>query len=170
MSGLVARRRWSSFADLGPDELYALLKLRCDVFVVEQHCAYADVDGRDPDALHLMAWLADHAPLAGTLRLFGPSADEPRARIGRVATAVFARGCGLGRWMMHEALAQSLRRFGRIGVEIGAQTAVEPFYAALGFHRVSADFDEDGIAHCMMRFVHPDAIYAATRSRRDMKP
>ncbi len=155
MSDLVARHRWSSFADLGRDELYALLKLRADVFVVEQRCAYADIDGCDPDAHHLLVWTADHEDLAGCLRVFGPASDDRRAHIGRVATAAFARGRGLGRWMMSEAMAESARRFGPAKIEIAAQVAAEPFYAALGFRRCSVDFDEDGIAHCMMRFVRP---------------
>ena len=155
MSDLVARHRWSGFAGLEGRDLYALLKLRAEVFVVEQRCAYADIDGRDPDAFHLLAWIAGRTDLAGCLRLFGPEVDDPCARIGRVATAAFARGRGLGRWMMREALAEGARRFGPVGIEIAAQVAAEPFYASLGFRRCSADYDEDGIMHCTMRFVRP---------------
>ena len=150
MSDLVARHRWSSFADLGRDELYALLRLRADVFVVEQRCAYADIDGRDPDAHHLLVWTADRADLAGCLRVFGPASDDRRAHIGRVATAAFARGRGLGRWMMSEAMAESARRFGAVGIEIGAQSRLEGFYRSLGFVRTGDDYMEDGIPHCPM--------------------
>jgi ElaA protein len=153
LSDLVACHRWSSFADLGRDELYALLKLRADVFVVEQRCAYADIDGRDPDARHLLVWTTGREDLAGCLRVFAPGSGTSDVRIGRVATAAFARGRGLGRWMMSEALAESARRFGATGIELDAQVASEAFYGRLGFRRVSADFDEDGIMHCTMRFV-----------------
>lgn len=119
------------------------------MFVVEQRCVFAEIDGRDPHALHLLARTVAGGALAGTLRLFGPERDGS-AHIGRLATALPARGAGLGRAMMVEALAEAKRRFGGIAVEIGAQSRLEAFYASLGFARASDDHDEDGIAHCTM--------------------
>ncbi len=145
------RVTWKAFDDLEVRELYALLRLRCDVFVVEQRCAYADIDGHDGSARHLLVWLADAAELAGCLRVFGPGFGGPCARIGRVATAAATRRTGLGRWMMVEAFAEIDRGFGTVPIEIGAQVEVERFYAGLGFVRASADYWEDGIAHCVMR-------------------
>lgn len=147
----VPRAFWRAFEDLSVDELYALLRLRCDVFVVEQQCAYLDVDGSDPFARHLLAWLPGRLELAGCLRVFGPDKGRPFARIGRVATAAPIRRTGLGRWMMGEAFAEIERRFGSTPIEISAQTAVERFYADLGFVQASAEFREDGIPHRIMR-------------------
>ena len=137
---------WRCFDALSARELHDLLKLRGDVFVVEQSCLFAEIDGRDPDAIHLLAWTAEGGPLAGTLRLFPPDAATGRAVIGRVATAPSARGTGLGRALMAEAR----RRFGPAPVAIGAQARLERFYAGLGFVRDGEDHIEDGIAHRAM--------------------
>ena len=142
---------WKRFEEFDVRELYAVLQLRSDVFVVEQNCAYPDIDGQDTAAIHLLARAAgDLAPLSGCLRIFGPGGDGAPARIGRVVTARAARGQGLGRRMMVEALAEIERRFGGCAVEISAQVESESFYTGLGFRRVSEDYDEDGIAHCTM--------------------
>jgi len=126
-----------------------VLRLRADVFVVEQACVFAEIDGRDPEALHLLARIPGSDGLAGTLRLFPPKRGA-RASIGRVATATSARGLGLGRAIMMEGVAEARRRFGGTPVEIGAQARLEAFYAGLGFVRTSPDYDEDGILHCTM--------------------
>lgn len=140
---------WRSFERLGARELHDLLKLRADVFVVEQNCIFADIDGRDPDALHLLARTAEDGPLAGTLRLFPPDAAG-RALIGRVATAAAARGTGFGRALMAEGIAEARRRYGPVPVAIGAQSRLERFYGSLGFVRTGEDYIEDGIPHCAM--------------------
>ncbi len=140
---------WRAFEVLSPHELYDMLRLRADVFVVEQACAFAEIDGRDLEALHLLARLPGTDGLAGTLRLFPPAAGAP-ASMGRVATAAWARGVGLGRAMMMEGIAEARRRFRSMPVEIGAQARLETFYASLGFVRTSPDYDEDGILHCTM--------------------
>lgn len=140
---------WRAFEALSARDLHDMLRLRADVFVVEQACAFAEIDGRDPEALHLLARIPGSDGLAGTLRLFAPAAGAP-ASIGRVATAAWARGLGLGRTLMREGIAETRRRFGGTPVEIGAQSRLETFYASLGFVRTSADYDEDGILHCMM--------------------
>ena len=141
---------WKTFEELETRELYALLQLRSAVFVVEQNCPFADIDGKDGSALHLMVLAADGGDMAGCLRVFAPAPGRV-ARIGRVATAAAFRGTGLGRWMMREAFSEIDRRFGTGPIELSAQVQVEPFYAALGFERVSADYLEDAIAHCDMR-------------------
>lgn len=141
---------WRAFDELSVHELHALLRLRCAVFVVEQACPYADVDGLDPEADHLLAWGGD-GELAGYLRVFRPGPDGAPARIGRVVTAQPARGMGLGRWLMREALAEIERRHGPAAVELSAQVRLARFYAGLGFAEVSDPYDEDGIPHCRMR-------------------
>ena len=138
---------WRGFDALTARELHDVLRLRCDVFVVEQACAYPEIDGRDPDALHLLARDGGGA-LVGTLRLFPP--DRGRAVIGRVAAAAAARGAGLGRALMAEGIAEARGRFGPVPIRIGAQSRLEAFYASLGFARHGADYVEDGIPHCAM--------------------
>ncbi len=140
---------WRAFDALLPRDLHDLLRLRADVFVVEQACVFAEIDGRDPEALHLLARIPGSDGLAGTLRLFPPAAGAP-ASIGRVATAAWARGLGLGRALMVEGIAEARQRFGAVALEVGAQARLEAFYAGLGFVRASPDSDEDGILHCTM--------------------
>ena len=141
---------WRAFDALTARELHDLLKLRADVFVVEQACLFADIDGRDPDAVHLLGRRGPGEPLAGTLRLFGPERRGEPVVMGRVATAASARGTGLGRALVIEGIAEAGRRFGAAPIRIGAQSRLEAFYAGLGFARIGADYAEDGIAHCTM--------------------
>ncbi|MFE2754971.1 GNAT family N-acetyltransferase [Actinosynnema sp. NPDC059335] len=139
------RRQWS--ADLTADQLYAVLKLRGEVFVVEQDCAYPDLDGRDlePGTRHF--WLeADGSPgPRAYLRLL----EEPDGtfRIGRVCTARAARGRGYSRRLVEAALAE----VGQATCVLDAQTYVADFYASFGFEPQGAEFIEDGIPHLRMR-------------------
>src|SRR5207302_9987375 len=98
--------QWYRFADLSAALLYEVLRFRQAIFVVEQGCAYPDLDGRDQRAHHLL--LRIQGELAGCLRLI-PFADEARVAIGRVAVAPEHRGCGLARRMMQEALDRCRR-------------------------------------------------------------
>lgn len=141
---------WRSFAALSAHELHAILKLRADVFVVEQACLFAEIDGRDPDALHLMARATAEGPLLGTLRLFPPDATSGHTVIGRVATSLDARRQGVGRAIMAEGIAEARRRFGPTPIAIGAQARLERFYGSFGFVRRGVDYIEDGIPHCAM--------------------
>lgn len=137
------RRKWS--ADLTAAEVYHLLKLRNDVFVVEQNCVYADLDGRDLEPTTRHFWLeVDGAPRA-YLRLL----EEPGGtyRIGRVCTARAARGLGFSRRLMEAALVE----VGTTECVLDAQTYVADFYASFGFRPEGAEFIEDGIPHLRMR-------------------
>lgn len=139
---------WRPFADLTVAELHAILKLRVDVFVVEQACPYAEIDGLDPAAEHAFARTGD--TLLGTLRLFAPDAAGS-ARIGRVAVAPEARGTGLGRRMIEAAIARIAGRDGPVPIDVDAQAHLERFYVSLGFVRRGPDRPVDGIAHVEMR-------------------
>lgn len=139
------RRQWS--ADLTLDQLYAFLRLRSEVFVVEQSCVYPDLDGRDlePGARHF--WLeadGSHEPQAYLRLLEGP--DET-FRIGRVVTARFARGRGYSRRLVEAALVD----VGDSECVLDAQTYVVDFYASFGFVPEGTEFIEDGIPHLRMR-------------------
>ena len=140
---------WRDFQDLSPFELHALLKLRCDVFIVEQECAFLEIDGKDPLARHLLCH--DGADLIGCLRIFAPGLSGDAARIGRVVVAPPGRGTGLGRRLMQAALDEIEARQGRTPVALSAQLHLEAFYAGFGFTRVAEPYLEDGIPHCDMR-------------------
>ena len=141
---------WRSFDALSTRELHDLLRLRAEVFVIEQRCIFVDIDGRDPEALHLLVRPAESGDLLGTLRLFPPQFGAGQVRIGRVAISLPARGAGLGRAMMAEGLAEAERRFGPVPVRIEAQSRLAAFYRSLGFARASEDYEEDAILHCAM--------------------
>ena len=143
------RYDWRSFEQLSSVELYLLLRLRSEVFVVEQRCAYLDVDGRDLEAHHLLVWGREDR-LAGYARVFAPDKVDATAGIGRVVTSAEGRGSGLGRWLMHEALDFIASRHGDVQIRISAQAHLERFYNEFGFRRSSDDYLEDDILHCDM--------------------
>ena len=118
------------------------------MFVVEQRCAYLDCDGLDIDALHLTGTL--RGELVAYARLLAPGVAFGDASIGRVVTAASARGQGLGRALLHEAIARTRDAF-RGPVMIGAQRYLERFYGELGFVPTGEPYDEDGIPHIHMR-------------------
>ena len=137
--------REARFAELSPAELYGLLRLRVDVFIVEQNCPYPELDGRDtePGTVHL--WFADDdGTVLATIRLL--ENGEGRA-IGRVATAATARGRGLSARLVE----RGIELCGGRTVDIGAQAYLETWYERFGFRRSGPDYLEDGIPHLPMR-------------------
>ncbi|MGB3827632.1 MAG: GNAT family N-acetyltransferase [Ornithinimicrobium sp.] len=139
-----AHLRWSRFADLDVDTLYALLRLRSDVFVVEQRCPYPELDGRDtePQTEHLWAEV-DREVVAVVRILRGPQAWH----IGRVATAPGHRGRGYAA----ELVRFAIERIGAQPIDIGAQAHLQGWYERFGFVRSGPDYVEDGIPHLSMR-------------------
>jgi ElaA protein len=137
-----------SFAELSVHELYDVLRLRSAVFVVEQQCAFQDMDNLDIHARHLLG-TSDGIVLAYA-RLFAPGACYPEASIGRVVTAQACRGTGAGRELMSEAIAAVERHWGTGPIRIGAQAYLEHFYASFGFQRDGENYVEDGIPHLYM--------------------
>jgi ElaA protein len=144
--------QWKRFAELAPAELYALLAARAAVFVVEQQCAFLDLDGLDASAWHLLGWAgADEGrTLAAYLRLIGPGGKYAEPSIGRVLTTAPYRGTGIGRAAMREGLEGAARLFPGQALRIGAQQRLERFYTELGFRTASEPYQEDGIAHVEM--------------------
>jgi ElaA protein len=138
----------ASFAELDAATLYALLKLRVDVFVVEQRCPYPELDGRDTEPSTVHCWLAQAGAPVGYLRLL--SEPDGTARIGRVAVARHARGAGLAGRLMAAALA----RVGDRDCVLDAQSPLVGFYTRLGFVVTGAEFIEDGIPHFPMHRAH----------------
>jgi ElaA protein len=138
------RREWA--ADLTPAQLYDLLRLRTDIFVVEQKCPYPELDGRDLEPTTRHFWLAaDDGRVLATLRLLEDRPGE--YRIGRVCTAADARGNGLSGRLMAAAVAE----IGDAPSVLDAQVAVKDFYARYGYVEAGEEFVEDGIPHITMR-------------------
>ncbi len=153
--------RWHHFEELSRDELYALLALRQQVFVVEQSSAYADLDFLDQRAEHLLA--TDDAGLVGYARCFGPSAEKPHASFGRLVVAPERRGEALGKELVRRTLMRLAQGAGR-EVQISAQLYLEDFYAQFGFARSSRPYDDTGILHIDMRLTLRDpAFYDSLR-------
>ncbi|WP_118951083.1 GNAT family N-acetyltransferase [Taibaiella helva] len=138
-----------SFDELSTAELYALLQLRSRVFVVEQNCPYLDQDDKDQDALHL--WCSDgQARMLACCRILPAGLSYPESSIGRVASDSAARGQGIGRQLMQEALACIRMRWNNVPVRISAQLYLQRFYESLGFLPVGESYLEDGIPHIEM--------------------
>lgn len=142
---------WSEFDALAPRDLYAMLKLRVDIFVVEQKCPYPELDGKDLDARHLR--VLDEGKLAASLRVLSP-VDDGFARIGRVVVAPGYRGRKLGEQIMREAIAHCREYFPDRDIELSAQSHLRGFYGSFGFVVVSEEYLEDGIPHVDMRLVN----------------
>ena len=144
--------QWSRFSELRPDDLYAVVRLREAVFVVEQNCPYPDADGRDPAAWHLLCWNQGPAErsLVAYARVFEPGVRYTEGSIGRVATALEVRGTGVGKRLMAEALRRLELLAPEQKIKIAAQQRLEAFYAGFGFTTVSAPYEEDGIMHVDM--------------------
>lgn len=147
--------RWSlkHHDQLDSAELYAILQLRSAVFVVEQTCVFLDIDGNDlvSEVHHLMAWQDDR--LAGCLRLLDPSMQHGDAAIGRVATAAFARGSGLGHALMERAVRHCAELWPDHAIVLSAQAHLQRYYAQHGFVAYGEHYLEDDIPHVSMRRV-----------------
>lgn len=141
-----------TFAGLSAEELYQIVQLRQQVFVVEQNCVYLDADGYDREALHLFA--VQQGCVVAYCRLLPPGLKYQEASIGRVCTALAQRASGLGRELMHRALTLVGESYAsesvRVDIRISAQLYLQNFYGSLGFTAVSAPYDEDGIPHIEM--------------------
>ena len=136
------------FSQLSTDELYDLLKLRSDVFVVEQACAYADLDEKDrhPQTRHI--FLTDHAKeLMAYSRVLASELSYQEPSIGRVVVSDPFRRQGLAKRLVKESISVIHQQWPRKAIQIGAQEYLLPFYQSLGFEINSAMYLEDGIPH-----------------------
>jgi ElaA protein len=136
------------FDELTPDALYQVLRLRSEVFVVEQHCPYLDEDNRDQSSLHLLGWLGPL--LAAYVRILPPGLAFKELSIGRVVTSPLVRRKGFGVVLMREAIRQAWVAYGKQDIRIGAQYYLLDFYSSLGFRQVSEIYLEDDIEHVEM--------------------
>lgn len=138
------------FNQLDIFQLYEIMALRQEVFVVEQNCPYLDADGKDPKGWHLLGLNTENQIIAYA-RLLPKEVSYPDyPSIGRIATAANARGTGAGRALVQEALLECHRLFGNESIKIGAQLYLLKFYQSFGFESVGEEYLEDGIPHIEM--------------------
>ena len=142
------------FAQLSVYELYDIMALRQEVFVVEQNCPYLDCDGKDLPAWHLCG-RDDSGKLIAYTRLLPKGVSYPDyCSIGRVVSSPSARGTGMGRKKKKKSIDQCWELFGRQPIKIGAQTYLLRFYESFGFRSTGEEYLEDGIPHTKM-VLHP---------------
>ncbi|MEP6947879.1 MAG: GNAT family N-acetyltransferase [Ginsengibacter sp.] len=138
-----------SFTDLTNTELYKILQLRNEVFVVEQHSIYQDCDNKDLKSQHLTAWKDD--AIVAYSRILPPGIPyHNAASIGRVVTSPAARGQDLGRQLILKSLENLYRLFGHVPVIIGAQFYLKKFYESFSFIQYGDIYMEDGLQHITM--------------------
>jgi ElaA protein len=136
------------FTDLTAAELYAVMQLRNEVFVMEQNCVYQDADNNDQPSLHFMGW--NGAILAAYTRIIPPGITFEQASIGRVVTSPKYRGTGAGRQLMELSISNTFSQFNCAEIKIGAQLYLKKFYESLGFVPCSDTYLEDNIPHIKM--------------------
>lgn len=138
------------FNELTLDELYEILKLRSEVFVVEQKCIYNDIDGKDLTSSHIM--IKENGKIKAYLRALQPGVSYEDASLGRVLVSPDARGKGYAKVIVTKGVEYILNNFNTTKITIGAQEYLKNFYSEIGFKPISEVYDEDGIPHLDMTF------------------
>jgi ElaA protein len=141
---------WSlkQFNELNPQELYDILRLRSEVFVVEQQCIFLDMDNKDQQCHHLQGRINEE--LIVSVRIVPPGIFYDEPSIGRVVGTPRFRGIGAGKALMAKAIEETLRLYGNSPIKIGAQLYLKKFYEELGFEQCSDTYMEDDIPHIKM--------------------
>jgi ElaA protein len=142
--------KYSAFDELNVAELYAMMQLRNEVFVVEQNCVYQDADDKDLKSFHLAGW--DGNKLVAYCRILPPGVSYPDASIGRVVTSPAYRKTGSGRSLMLKAIVKTLSQFTCSKITISAQFYLTKFYESLGFTASGEIYLEDNIPHIEMQY------------------
>ncbi|KDN55285.1 GNAT family N-acetyltransferase [Flavobacterium seoulense] len=144
-----------TFDELSNVELYKLLSLRNEVFIVEQNCPYLDIDNKDQKCYHLL--LSNNDTLVGYSRIIPAGLSYNEVSIGRVLIAPDFRGKGLGLKIVEESIQSCINIFGNVDIKIGAQFHLSNLYGSFGFIKDGEPYDEDGILHIdMIRFSNKD--------------
>jgi len=136
------------FDELTPLELYNVLRIRSEVFVVEQNCVFLDMDNKDQQCFHLMG--SHDNELVAYVRLLPPGLAYDEVSIGRVVSSPLYRGSGAGKLLMRKAISTAIELFGQQPIRIGAQLYLKNFYSSLGFEPQGDIYMEDGIQHIIM--------------------
>ena len=137
-----------SFNELTTEELYNLLKIRVDVFVVEQQCAYPEIDGHDQASLHLLS--IQDGEIAAYARLVPAGEKYEQASIGRVLVAPSKRNSGVGRELVSQAIEKIMEEWDAKEIKLQAQSHLQSFYESFGFQPISEVYDDGGIPHVDM--------------------
>ena len=137
-----------AFEELTLDELYDIMQLRTNIFVVEQNCPYPELDGKDKNCLHVFA--TQGGKVVAYARIVPPGLSYKEISIGRVVVHADHRKDGLGRVLIDLTLEKIEEEFGAQPIQIGAQTYLKKFYGSFGFEPVSEEYLEDGIPHVDM--------------------
>ena len=140
--------KFVAFDALSLTELYAMLQLRSEVFVVEQACVFQDMDGADAQAMHLLG--TSGSQLVAYARCFAAGMKFKEASIGRIITRSTLRGSGAGHVLVRQALDSVTQQWGPQAIRIGAQARLENFYRQHGFETTGEPYIEDGIPHIEM--------------------
>ncbi len=140
--------KFAAFHELTVDELYAMITLRNEVFVVEQNCVYQDADNKDQISYHLSGW--HDKTLVAYCRILPPGISYNEASIGRVCTSPTYRNTGSGKELMKTAIEKTLQQFSCKTIVISAQLYLNKFYSELGFIQISDPYLEDNIPHIKM--------------------
>ncbi|WP_194757405.1 GNAT family N-acetyltransferase [Aliidiomarina indica] len=140
----------STFNELSNELVHNIFRLRQDIFIVEQNCVYPDIDGIDPDWLHLCAF--DEQGLVAYARV--QCTNQEPSHIGRVVVHQRGRGKSYGRLLMQRAITEVIERAPDYPIELNAQSYLLEFYTSLGFHVLGDEYLEDGIPHRHMEY-HP---------------
>ncbi|WP_116542294.1 GNAT family N-acetyltransferase [Pontibacter virosus] len=139
-----------AFHDLTPDELYDMLRLRSEVFVVEQNCVFPDMDDKDQLCHHVLFYNEDRILVATSRLVPAGVAYSDMMSIGRIVTSQLVRGTGVGKELVEMSIEECYRLFGKGAIRIGAQLYAKKFYERFGFEQSSEVYDEDGIDHIKM--------------------
>ena len=139
---------FNDFSELTLETLYDIMRLRQEVFILEQNCPYLDADGKDIHSYHLLGYV--DSELVAYLRLVKPGISYDELSFGRILTSKKIRGNGVGKLLMEEGIKQSKILFGNIPNRISAQMYLKKFYNAFGFKETNKEYLEDGIPHIEM--------------------
>ena len=137
-----------SFDELSPSDLYQILNLRQEVFIIEQDCIYNDIDGADPFAIHLL--LKEEDNLIAYLRFFPPSIKVDDTSMGRIVVKKTHRGTEVGPALINKGIQICLERFPDSAIHIEAQAALKEYYSKFGFEAIGEVYVWDGIDHIEM--------------------
>jgi len=142
------------FSELTVDELYAILRLRSEVFVVEQNCVFLDIDNKDQHSHHLMGWQGGQ--LAACSRILPAGISYEESSIGRIVSSPSLRGKGIGKTLVMESIRTLYALYGKGKIRIGAQLYLKGFYESFGFFQAGDIYLEDGIEHIEMLLLSKD--------------
>ena len=142
------RWEWKAFNDLTANEVYTILCVRQEVFVLEQECLYLDADGKDRKSFHLMG--IDGDQIIAYARIVEPGISYEEVSIGRILTSSKGRGTGAGMELMEQALNRIEEHYGKVPIRISAQSYLKEFYQKFGFEPTGKEYLEDEIPHMEM--------------------